>query len=81
MNILGRIAKRKQNGNKCRHDFLFCIVKSKNQDTNENETDDVTPTNQEMQLAETNSPTCQINKRKRRNNTYGGNITRSFSSP
>ena len=60
--------------------MTFCyIVKSQNQDTNENGTDDVAPTNQEMQLPETNSPTCQINKRKRRNNTYGGNITRSFS--
>ena len=58
---------------------MFCIAKSQNQDTNENGTDDVTRTNKEMQLSETNSPTCQINKRKRRNNTYGGNITRAFS--
>ena len=91
---------------------MFCIVKSNNQDTNENDTDDVTPRNQEIQLSETNSLvqselkfvsdskndsesstskestnvvpntlTCQINKRKRRNNTYGGNITRAFPSP
>ena len=88
---------------------MFCIVKSNNQDTNENDTDDVTPRNQEIQLSETNSLvqselkfvsdskndtesstskestngipntlTCQINKRKLRNNKYGGNTSGSL---